>query len=263
LFAIQVQASTVIATVNSSPITDSDITARVKLMAKQGNTPTDNRRQALQHIINDYVKLNYASNFGVTPTDEDANKELKQMKDMDDLDSITLSMARFAMRADIAWQVIVQKTILPTIDLSASELKAAKIELAREKGLPVELTIVRLTDIDKNTAKKLKKPDTCEDAISMAVDLGGYPQKFTALQYELADDIRKRVADLPTLTWSPVVDKSVLLICSAEKTSEYGDLDNIIKQNAIYKQAMFMSDQQLKQLRRKAVIIINDDKYKL
>ena len=97
----------------------------------------------------------------------------------------------------------------------------------------------------------------------MAEDFGGVPQKFTAVQYELSEDIRKRVVDLPKLTWSPVVDRSVLLVCSTKKTDEYGKLDEIIKQNAMYKQAMFIADQQLKQLRRKAVIVINDDRYEL
>ena len=40
-------------------------------------------------------------------------------------------------------------------------------------------------------------------------------------------------------------------------------MDEIIKQNAIYKKASFNGEQQLKQLRRKAVIIVNDDRYKL
>ena len=97
----------------------------------------------------------------------------------------------------------------------------------------------------------------------MAEDLGGYPQRFSAKQYELSEDIRSRVICLPTLTWSPVVNDSVLLVCSSKRTSEYGKLDEIIKQNATYKQAMFIADQQLKQLRRKAVVVINDDRYKL
>jgi hypothetical protein len=65
------------------------------------------------------------------------------------------------------------------------------------------------------------------------------------------------------MTWSNRVDGSVLLVCQTKKTDEYKNLDEIIKQNATYKQAMFMADQQLKQLRRKAVIVINDNRYKL
>lgn len=173
------------------------------------------------------------------------------------------AMALSALKAEIAWQIIVARTILPTIEVSNEEIIAEKNELARQHGLPIEMTLIRLIDIPADVATKLTKPKSCDDAMEMAEELGGAPQKFTALQYELSEDIRERVATLPKLTWSPVVDKSVLLVCNSKKTDEYGKLDDIIKQNAMYKQAMFIADQQLKQLRRKAVIVINDDRYKL
>ena len=135
--------------------------------------------------------------------------------------------------------------------------------MARMHGLPIEMTIVRLTDIPSDVAKHLTKPKSCDNAIEIAENLGGVPQKFSAIQYELSADIRERVATLPLLTWSPIQDNSVLLVCSTKKTSEYKNLDDIIKQNTMDKKAMFLSDQQLKQLRRRAVIVINDDRYKL
>lgn len=254
--------TTVVATVGGVPITDADITARTKLMAREGKTSTDNRRQALQNIIDDHVKLNYAANFGVKPTDEDAESELKRMK-MTGLSGAEHEMALSAIKAGIAWQVVVARTILPTVDVSRDDISAMKNELSRDQGLPIEMTIVRLLDIPADVAAKLTKPKNCDDAISMAENLGGAPQKFTAAQYELSRDIRERVVGLPVLTWSPRVDGTILLVCSTKKTAEYGKLDDIIKQNAIYKQAMFISDQQLKQLRRKAVVVINDDRYKL
>ena len=254
--------ASVVATVNGTPITDTDITARTKLMARQGKTSTDNRRVALQSIIDDSVKLNYAANFGVKPTDQDATAELKRMN-MSDLSASERAMAISAIKAEMAWQVIVARTILPTVDVSKEDVSSMKNELAREQGLPIEMEIVRLTDIPADIASKLTKPKSCDDAVKMAEDLGGYPQRFSAKQYELSEDIRNRVISLPTLTWSPVVNDSVLLVCSSKRTSEYGKLDEIIKQNATYKQAMFIADQQLKQLRRKAVVVINDDRYKL
>ena len=254
--------TTVVATVNGTPITDADITARTKLMAREGNTSTDNRRVALQNIIDDSVKLNYAANFGVKPTDEDAISELKRMKLMN-LSGAERDMALSAIKAGIAWQVVIARTILPTVDVTRDDVNSMKNELARDQGLPIEMTIVRLTDIPADVAAKLTKPNSCDDAVAMAENLGGAPQKFTAAQYELSRDIRDRVTGLPTLTWSSRVDGSVLLVCSTKKTAEYGKLDDIIKQNAIYKQAMFVADQQLKQLRRKAVVVINDDRYKL
>lgn len=255
-------SASVVASVNGTPITDTDITARTTLMNKQGKTSTDNRKQALQNIIDDNVKLTYASNFGAVPDDEDVEKELKKLN-LGDLSASEKAMAKSAMMADIAWQIVVARTVLPTIEVSKEDIATEKSELAREHGLPIEMTIVRLVDIPADVATKLTKPKSCDAAIKMAEDLGGVPQKFTAVQYELSEDIRKRVVDLPKLTWSPVVDRSVLLVCSTKKTDEYGKLDEIIKQNAMYKQAMFIADQQLKQLRRKAVIVINDDRYEL
>ena len=254
--------ASVVASVNGTPITDTDITMRTKLMTKQGYNGTDNRRVALQNIIDDNVKLAYAQNFNAVPDDETVEKELKKMN-LGEMSSAEKEMAKSALRAEIAWQVIVARTILPTVDVADEDIKSEKLNLEREHGLPIEMTIVRLTDIPENIAEKLSKPKSCDDAISMAEKLGGVPQKFTAIQYELSADIRERVAGLPKLAWSTVQDNSVLLVCDTKKTDEYKNLDNAIKQNTLYKQAMFQADQQLKQLRRRAVIVINDSRYKL
>ncbi len=255
-------AASVVASVNGTPVTDTDITMRTKLMTKQGYTGTDNRRVALQNIIDDNVKLAYAQNFNAVPDDDVVDKELKKMN-LGELSIAEKEMAKSALRAEIAWQIIVARTIMPTLDIQAEDIKNEKQSLEREHGLPIEMTIVRLTDIPADVASKLTKPKSCDAAVKMAEDLGGVPQKFTAKQYELSADIRERVVGLPVLTWSKLENNSVLLVCSTKKTDEYKNLDDVIKQNTTYKQAMFQADQQLKQLRRKAVIVINDSRYKL
>lgn len=255
-------AATVVATVNGKPITDADITARTKLMAYQGKVSTDNRRVALQNMIDDAVKLNYASNFGINPSDTDVDGELKRLN-LPALSGNEKVVARDAIRANIAWQIVVAKTVLPMVDVTDADIAAERADLARERGLPVDITLVRLVDIPESVRAQLSKPNSCDDAIKMAENLGGAPQKLTAKQYELAPDVRDAIADLPKLTWSKPVNSSVFLVCDSKKTKEYKNLDKIIKQNAEYKQAMFMADQQLKQLRRRAVVVIKDDRYKL
>ena len=79
MFMMPVYGASVVANVNGTPITDADITARTKLMALQGKTSTDNRRVALQNIIDDSVKIAYASNFNVVPDDKTVDKEFKKM----------------------------------------------------------------------------------------------------------------------------------------------------------------------------------------
>ena len=255
-------AATVVGSVNGKPITDSDITARTELMAHQGKTSTTNRKKAFQNIIDDYIKLDYAENYNVKPTDKDADKELKQMN-LGDMDSTMRSMARLAVRANIAWNVIMSRTIVPNIEIAQSDIDEEKTSLAREHGLPIEITLLRLIDVPNDVYKKLTKPKNCDTAEEMVENLGGYPQKITAMQYELSADVRSRIADLPLLTWSKNDNGTVFLVCEEKNSKEYKNLDEIIKQNATYKKASFAADQQLKQLRRKAVIIIDDDRYKL
>jgi len=257
-----VNAATVVGTVNGNPITDSDITARTELMARQGKTSTTNRKEAFQHIVDDYIKLEYAEKFNVKPTDDDADKELKRMN-LNDLSPTTRAIARLAVRSEIAWQVIIARTIVPTVDVSKSDIAEEKSAIAREHGLPIEVTIIRVTDVPNDVAKKLVSPKSCDAAERLVKNLGGYPQKITAKQYELSPEMRQKLADLPLLTWSKVEDGTSVLVCSEKKTKEYRNLDEIIKQNAEFKKATTVADQQLKQLRRKAVIIINDDRYKL
>lgn len=255
-------ASTVVGTVNGNPITDTDITARTELMSRQGNTSATNRKQALQNIIDDYIKLNYASNYNVKPTDKDADTEIKNMN-LGDMNDTVRSMARLAVRANIAWNVVMSRTVVPDIEIVKSDIDEERNDLIREYGLPIEMTMIRVIDIPDDIYKKLTKPKNCEAAEEMVEKLGGYPQKITAMQYELAQDVRERLADLPLLTWSKKENNAVFLICSEKKGKEYKNLDEIIKKNATYKKAVVAAEQQLKQLRRKAVIIINDDRYKL
>lgn len=259
LFLGYANAATVVATVNGNPVTDIDITSRTELMNKQGKTSATNRKQALQNIIDDYVKLDYAAMFNVKPSDKDADKELKNMN-LGTLSDSLRSMARLAIRSDIAWGVITARTIIPTIEVNDSDIKEEKSDLIKQRGLPIEVTMLRLTDVPNDI--KLPTPKNCDDAEKIVEKFGGYPQKFTAMQYELSDEIRNQISDLPILTWSKAQNGSIVLVCKETKTKEYNNLDEIIKQNAKYKKASQIADQQLKQLRRKAVIIINDERYK-
>lgn len=262
-FTDSADAASVIANINGNPVTDADITARVKLMTMTGEkSSTSNRVLALSHIIDDYVKIAHAEKFRATPDDADVTKELKRMQDhFGAFDSTTRAMATASIRAQIAWQIVIGRTIMPTITVGDDEIAAERNDLERTRGLPYEMTFIRLIDIPADVAAKLTKPKSCDDAMLMAENLGGAPQKVTAIQYELSEDIRTRTVGLPLLAWSKPVDGSVILLCAKKKTAEYKNLDDIIKQNAVFKRASFKADQQLKQLRRKAVVIINEPAY--
>ena len=120
--------ASVVATVNGTPITDTDITLRTQLMARQGKTSTDNRRVALQNIIDDNIKITYAHNFNAVPEDDIVDKELQKMN-LGDIGGAEKEMARNALRAEIAWQIIVARTVLPTVDVTSEDINAEKANI--------------------------------------------------------------------------------------------------------------------------------------
>jgi hypothetical protein len=267
LIPFSLSAATVVATVNGTPITDRDITARVRLMALQGDNRTDNRIRALSNIIDDNIKLNLATQMQISPADAEITREIDAMKsrgfDTSGLDSVGMEMVRFAVRANIAWQMTIGRTIMPTVNVTEQDIQDEIAELSRTRGLPINVTLLRLVNIPEDIAAKLTAPKDCADAERMARSLGGAPIRLTAPEFELSEEVRRRIADLPELSWSSRdIDRSVLLVCSRTRMPEYGTLDDVVRQNAIFKRAMFIGDQQLNQQRRRAVIVINNPKYR-
>ncbi|MDR1697174.1 MAG: hypothetical protein LBR41_03065 [Rickettsiales bacterium] len=265
-------AASVVASVNGIPITDTDITARATVMNAMGQGATNNRRLALTELVNDMVKTSYASELQMKPADKDVVTELGNLEKRmghepgyfkGTLGASAGAAALNAMRAEMSWQMVVGRTIMPETDAAPADIAAETAALERERGLPLEMTIIRLVGIPQDTAKQLPRVSSCDAAESAARDMGGEPVKFTALQYELSTDARAQIAGLKNFQWSPWRDYEVLLICGRKKTSEYAELDKIIEQNAKYKKAMAAGDQLLKRLKRKAMIIIQDDRYKI
>jgi hypothetical protein len=232
----------IVANVNGEPVTDADVTERTKIMPASLN----NREMAKEAIIEDYIKLDYAGQLKIEPTEKEVADSIKEHKD-------NPQMKLFA-RATLAWQMVIVRTIAPSVSVGENDIAEELNALERERGLPYEMTFVRLVGIPRNVYDRLKKPDSCADAEAMARNLGGDPQKITALEYELAPELREQFVGLADLVWSPLSDKKTVLICGRKKTDEWAKMDDYVRQNAIYKRALFRADQLLKQLRRKAVL---------
>jgi hypothetical protein len=241
---ITANAVSIVTTVNGNPITDVDITERTKIMEPSLN----NRKMALNAIIDDYIKLEYAKSIKIDVTKKEIEKTIKDHKDNPQMELFT--------RATIAWQKVIMATIIPSISVSDKDVKTEMNDLEQERGLPIKITILRLVKVPKSIYSGIKdsSPKSCDDAESMVKKLGGDPQKITANEYELAPEIRSEIIGLGMFKWSDLSDGKTVMVCEREKTDEWGKLDDVIKQNAIYKRALFQADQLLKQLRRKAVI---------
>lgn len=252
----------IIASIDDKVITDLDITNRVKLMNKQGIVSTSNRLKAFENILNDYIKLNYANSLKIKVDDKEINKELNKLN-LGILNKSEKQMAFFAIGANIAWQQIIFRTILPTISISDEEIKQEQLELESRHGLPINISFLIINNIDEKSYKLLNVPKNCNDAVSKLEKLNLDFQKINVKQYELSSDIRSILSDISLFNWSKIIDGKVYLVCDKKKLKEFSKLENVIRQNAMYKKAILMSENQLKQLKRKSVIVINDDRYKI
>ncbi|MDR3208647.1 MAG: hypothetical protein LBT45_02240 [Rickettsiales bacterium] len=242
LVSFDANAVKVVASVNGNPVTDADITERTKIMPAS----LDNRERAKEAIIEDYIKLEYAKQFKIEPDEKEVAASMKEHKDNPQMKLFT--------RATLAWQMTIMRTIVPSISVGEKEIADEMNDLERARGLPYDMTFIRLVDVPKDIYKKLEKPKSCAEAEAMARKLGGEPQRIAALEYELAPELREQFVGLADFTWSPLKGKKTVLVCNRKKTDEWKKMDEAVRQNAIYKRALFQSDQLLKQLRRKAVI---------
>jgi hypothetical protein len=250
LLSLNAASVTVVAVVNGNPITDVDITERTKIMPASLN----NRGVAKNAIIDDFIKIEYAKSLRIEPSEKEVAAEMTMDEGMKE--HANNPQAKLAARANAAWRLVIRGTI-PTISVTEADIAAEMADLERERGLPLDMTFLRLIKVPKDVYAKLEKPQSCAEGEGMAKKLGGAPQRVNALEYELAPEIREHFIGLPNFTWSPLKGGQTFLICDKKKTDEWGQLDEMVKQNAVYKRAMFQMDQLLRQLRRRATITDN------
>jgi hypothetical protein len=237
-------AATIVATVNEKPITDLDITNRIRIMPPSLN----NREAAKNAIIDDILRLEYAEQFRIAPTDKEVNDAMKEHKDNPQM--------RLAIRANLAWQMVIMRTIIPTITIEPDDIKHEFADLQRERGLPERVDFILLNTVSPEVYRQLgKDAASCSAAETKVRSMGGFPLRLNELEYELAPEIRHRFIDLPRFTWSPLSEGRTVMWCKRERTDQWEGLDEIIEQNARLKRAFFQADQILKQQRRRAAII--------
>jgi peptidyl-prolyl cis-trans isomerase SurA len=137
-------AQDVIATVNRVPITNFDVSQRIRLAALTERRRLDNR-SALQELIDDQVKLAEARRIGYRVTDEGVDQEFNRMaraggqsatqfSDALRRAGIEPSALRDKLRANAAWQVLLRDQARRGQQVSAEEIDKAAAERARKRG---------------------------------------------------------------------------------------------------------------------------------
>ena len=249
LYPLSLPAATIVATVNENPITDIDIRNRVRLMP----TSLNNREAAKNAIIDDLLKIEHANQFRITPTDQEVSDAIRNHTVW--REHPNNPQTQMAARANIAWQMFIMRAIMPTITVTDEDIRQELLDLQRERGLPEMVDFIRVINMPEAMYRRLTQPASCAAAERMVRDLGGVPLRMQEQEFELNPEVRREWVEVPLMTWTPLKEGRTYLVCSRERTSEWGELDDIIQQNAKFKRAFFQADQVLKGLRRRAAII--------
>ncbi len=268
IICLPVYGAKIVATVNDSVITDTDVNARVVLMKAQNQDVQNIRDKALENIISDYVKLGYAEQFKLNPSDKELSEEIKKIeKSMNQSGGYLKSKLSAngyddnqlmnAVKASLGWQNVLVRMVMPMVDISDDQVKEEIKKITIEHGLPLKLVLYRITDLTKDNFNAIAdaKSETCMKVIDDVKANGGNIQKIEVTHYDLDISVRKQLKELDNLSFSNYNDGVGFFICKSIKTEEYKKLENYVHQGMIGKEIMFHGDQILKTQKRKAVIV--------
>ena len=129
--ALPTLAQSVRVTVNSTPITDVQISQRVKLFALEGNN--GGQKGATEQLITEAIQLSEAKRLGISVSNAEVDEAFLQiarnlkvsqdkLQQMLQQGGINMDTLKDRLRAAIAWNAITEQVIAPSVQISDLEL---------------------------------------------------------------------------------------------------------------------------------------------
>ncbi|WP_157959810.1 SurA N-terminal domain-containing protein [Devosia submarina] len=129
--ALPAMAQSVRVTVNGTPITDVQISQRVKLFALEGNP--GGQKGATEQLITEAIQLSEAKRLGITVSNaqideaflqiaRNINVSQERLQQMLQQGGINMDTLRDRLRAAIAWNGVTEAAIVPNVQISDLEL---------------------------------------------------------------------------------------------------------------------------------------------
>jgi peptidyl-prolyl cis-trans isomerase SurA len=193
------QGARIAAVVNDDIVTTSDVMQRVRMAMLETGTPDnpENRerlsQQMLRQLIDERLMMQEATRSKVTPSDagvDDAVTRIAQQNNMslDDFERALLQQGVSAdtvkdrTRAVLSWQGLVQRRMLPTIDISDDAVQAEIDRLKASIGKPLYL----ISEIVLSTDRANELASVRQSAARMVQDLRTGGVRFAALAQQFS-----------------------------------------------------------------------------
>jgi peptidyl-prolyl cis-trans isomerase SurA len=266
-------------TVNGIPISDIDISARVKLIQLEGHGGT---KEAVQSLIDEQIQLQEAKRLGIQITDQQVDAAFQKVAQNVKLSTDKLTQLLQArgvsrdtlnqrLRAAIAWQQVLQVAVKPRVTVSDLELDkeaATKVDPSMNFDYILKEVLFVTAAGDGAAAKRTAEANQyrksfggCDSAVKLSlaytdaavIDVGR--RHATQLPDAIAQELAK--LNVGGITKPRVVENgvSMLAICSKTAAVDLTFVKSNLRQqqgNEAYKAE---GDKYLADLRKKAQVV--------
>lgn len=189
----------IVAVVNKGVVTASDVNARMTLIAaSSGLRPSKEldeklRPQILEMLIDEQIRSQEAERLGLKVDDKEVDEGFNQIARQNNVPAdvfkkalqqrgLNIGTMRDQIRAQLAWNKVIQKKIRPRIEVSDADIDS-ELERLKEK---VGKDQFRVAEIYLPVADPSKKDNVRNFATKLAEQLKAEPQAFPKAQREFS-----------------------------------------------------------------------------
>jgi peptidyl-prolyl cis-trans isomerase SurA len=246
-----VQAQSVAAMVNGEPITNFDIDQRMRLMALSNQKSS--RKQVLEELIDEKVKIKEAKKYGVDPTaaDIDASYASMGQRMRMSAEQLTRTLAskgirpgtlRNRIRADMVWSSLVRGRFKDSLLVTDKAVRSASGDLADGKNdgsnfeyhmRPIVLVVPRgspsaTIEMRRKEAESLRsRVQSCDDANTLFRSMRNATIRDTVVKTsaDLPQPLRELLDKTPVghLTTPEVTRQGIEMVALCERKPTSGD----------------------------------------
>lgn len=251
LSATPVQAQSVAAMVNGEPITNFDIDQRMRLMALSNQKGS--RKQILDELIDEKVKIREAKKYGVDPTASDIDASYASMGQRMRMspEQLTQTLAsrgirpgtlRSRIRADMVWSSLVRGRFKDSLMVSDKVVRTESGDLAGAKNdssnfeyqmRPIVLVVPRgsapaIVEMRRKEAEALRsRVQSCDDANTLFRSMRNATIRDTVVKTsaDLPQSLRELLDKTPVghLTAPEVTRQGIEMVALCERKPTTGD----------------------------------------
>ena len=265
------------ATVNGVPISDLDVSARIKLMELEGG---GSRKAALEALITEQVQLQEAQRLGITVSEADVDGAYQQVArnvklGTDKLNAllaergVSQATMRARLKAAIAWQRVAQVAVMARVEISDLELdKKAEAALSPDMSFDyVVKEVLFLTGPAGGAAARTGQANQyrkafkgCDTAVDLSLSYTDVAVRDLGRRHatQLPDGLAKEMAKLtvgqitkPRTTEGGV---SMLAICQKDAAEDTTFIKNKLRNEQGQAAMKTEAEKYLAELRKKATI---------